>query len=90
MMPVAIPIGCVPSAERMNSPLEHRKVRLRGLGGPAVCGARRTCAPATRRSPRQVRSEHDSLSAAGRRRIDLNAPRATADSIHPQRAKPGL
>jgi hypothetical protein len=22
----------------MNSPLENRKVRLRGLGGPAVCG----------------------------------------------------
>jgi hypothetical protein len=22
----------------MNSPLEHRKVRLRGLGGRAVCG----------------------------------------------------
>jgi hypothetical protein len=31
----------------MNSPLENRKVRLRGLGGPAVCGVRDTCASAT-------------------------------------------
>jgi hypothetical protein len=33
--------------ERMNSPLEKRKVRLRGLGGPAVCGVPGTCASAT-------------------------------------------
>jgi hypothetical protein len=32
--------------ERMNSPLENRKVRLRGLGGPAVCGVPGTCASA--------------------------------------------
>jgi hypothetical protein len=32
--------------ERMNSPLEIRKVRLRGLGGMAVCGVPRTCASA--------------------------------------------
>jgi hypothetical protein len=25
----------------MNSPLENRKVRLRGLGGPAACGVPR-------------------------------------------------
>ena len=31
--------------ERMNSPLERRKVRLRGLGGPGVCGAPRGYAP---------------------------------------------
>jgi len=35
-----------PPAERMNSPLERRKVRLRGLGGPAVCGAPRPGASA--------------------------------------------
>jgi hypothetical protein len=33
--------------ERMNSPLENRKVRLRKLGGPAVCGVGCTCASAT-------------------------------------------
>src|SRR5688572_3278049 len=33
--------------ERMNSPLEEREVRRRGLGGPAVCGAPRTGASAT-------------------------------------------
>jgi acetyl esterase/lipase len=33
--------------ERMNSPLEIRKVRLRGLGGPAVCGVPNTRASAT-------------------------------------------
>jgi hypothetical protein len=33
--------------ERMNSPLEIRKVRLRGLGGPALCGIPGTCASAT-------------------------------------------
>jgi hypothetical protein len=31
----------------MNSPLQRHKVRLRGLGGPAVCGVRDTCASAT-------------------------------------------
>jgi hypothetical protein len=31
----------------MNSPLEKRKVRLRGLGGPAVYGIPHTCASAT-------------------------------------------
>jgi len=30
----------------MNSPLETRKVRLRGLGGPGACGVPRTCASA--------------------------------------------
>jgi hypothetical protein len=38
--------------ERMNSPLEKRKVRLRGLGGPAVCGVSRTCASAPTRCRR--------------------------------------
>src|SRR5687767_15898324 len=32
--------------ERMNSPLQLRKVRLRGLGGPAVYGVPRACASA--------------------------------------------
>jgi hypothetical protein len=31
----------------MNSPLGKRKVRLRGLGGQALCGVPRTCASAT-------------------------------------------
>jgi hypothetical protein len=31
----------------MNSPLENRKVRLRGLGGRVVCGVPCTCASAT-------------------------------------------
>jgi hypothetical protein len=31
----------------MNSPLGKRKVRLRGLGGPAVCGIPGTGASAT-------------------------------------------
>jgi hypothetical protein len=31
----------------MNSPLGKRKVRLRGLGGLAVCGVRSGCASAT-------------------------------------------
>jgi hypothetical protein len=35
--------------ERMNSPLERRKVRLRGLGGTAVCGVPRACASAAGR-----------------------------------------
>jgi hypothetical protein len=30
----------------MNSPLEIRKVRLRGLGGMVVCGIPGTCASA--------------------------------------------
>jgi hypothetical protein len=33
--------------ERMNSPLQLHKVRLRGLGGMAVCGVPGTCASAT-------------------------------------------
>jgi hypothetical protein len=39
-MPVEILIryGAVRPRERMNSPLEIRKVRLRGLGGPEACG----------------------------------------------------
>src|SRR5688500_18260052 len=43
-----IPSGqrAVRPRERMNSPLENRKVRLRGLGGPGVCGVSRTCASA--------------------------------------------
>ena len=32
--------------ERINSPLQLHKVRLRGLGGPAVCGIPSTCASA--------------------------------------------
>jgi hypothetical protein len=39
----------------MNSPLESRKVRLRGLGGPAACGVPGTCASATGRSLKQNR-----------------------------------
>jgi biopolymer transport protein TolQ len=35
----------------MNSPLENRKVRLRGLGGPAVCGVPGTRASATGHFP---------------------------------------
>jgi hypothetical protein len=35
--------------ERMNSPLEGRKVRLRGLGGTGVCGDPGSCASATGR-----------------------------------------
>jgi hypothetical protein len=53
-----VPMGdlaAVRPLERMNSPLENRKVRLRGLGGPALCGVRSTCASATRRSPNQIR-----------------------------------
>jgi hypothetical protein len=40
MMPVEDLIRqcAVRPLERMNSPLGKRKVRLRGLGGPAVCG----------------------------------------------------
>ena len=50
MMPIAsLTRECaVRPRERMNSPLGIRKVRLRGLGGPAVCGVSRTCASATR------------------------------------------
>jgi hypothetical protein len=49
MMPVARPIWqrAVRPLERMNSPLESRKVRLRGLGGPAVEGVPGTGASAT-------------------------------------------
>jgi hypothetical protein len=43
----------------MNSPLENRKVRLRGLGGPAVRGVPGTCVSATGSSG-QIRSEHHS------------------------------
>jgi hypothetical protein len=43
----------------MNSPLERRKVRLRGLGGPAVFGVPCTGASATR-LPDQIRKEHNS------------------------------
>src|SRR5688500_278321 len=32
--------------ERMNSPLQNHKVRLRGLGGPGVCGVPGACASA--------------------------------------------
>jgi hypothetical protein len=32
----------------MDSPLGKRKVRLRGLGGPAVCDIPRTCASAAK------------------------------------------
>jgi hypothetical protein len=31
----------------MNSPLQHRKVRLRGLGGQTICSVPGTCASAT-------------------------------------------
>jgi hypothetical protein len=40
-------IGGVRLQERMNSPLERRKVRLRGLGGLTVCGVPDTGASAT-------------------------------------------
>jgi hypothetical protein len=48
-MPVAnlIRQRAVRPLERLKSPLEIRKVRLRGLGGPAVCGVLCTCASAT-------------------------------------------
>jgi hypothetical protein len=48
LMPIAMPAGdrAVRPRERMNSPRESRKVRLRGLGGPAACGVPRTCASA--------------------------------------------
>jgi poly(3-hydroxybutyrate) depolymerase len=44
--------------ERMKSPLQGRKVRLRGLGGPAPCGVSGTCASATGSSDQ--RKEHKS------------------------------
>jgi hypothetical protein len=40
----------------MNSPLEIRKVRLRGLGGQAVCGVPGNCASATRGGRRDASS----------------------------------
>jgi hypothetical protein len=40
-------IGSCPPSERMNSPLERHKVRLRGLGGPAALGFPRIGASAT-------------------------------------------
>jgi hypothetical protein len=45
----AIQAGNVPHRlqERMNSPLQRRKVRLRGLGGLTACGVPGTCASAT-------------------------------------------
>jgi hypothetical protein len=46
--------------ERMNSPLQGHKVRLRGLGGPAACGVPSSFASATGSSD-QVRKERDSL-----------------------------
>jgi len=46
--------------ERMNSPLEHRKVRLRGLGGPAACGVPGTGASAPTRLPDQILNGHNS------------------------------
>jgi hypothetical protein len=39
----------------MNSPLERRKVRLRGLGGPAACGIPRACASAAGDAPESGR-----------------------------------
>ena len=56
--------ACGPG-ERMNSPLEIRKVRLRGLGGPAVCGIPRTCASATRPNPSELRPLTARAGAAG-------------------------
>ena len=53
-------VTCRPPAERMNSPLENRKVRLRGLGGRALYGVRSTCVSATRRPPNQIRNGHHS------------------------------
>jgi hypothetical protein len=41
----------------MNSPLENRKVRLRGLGGRGVCGGPGTCASATGAFPRHARAQ---------------------------------
>ena len=53
MMFVANPVRqrTVRLQERMNSPLQLHKVRLRGLGGPAVCGVSYTCASASRDYP---------------------------------------
>ena len=56
-----------PTQERMNSPLENRKVRLRGLGGPAMCGIPRTCASAAGGLPDQMRNRHHSLRGGGLR-----------------------
>jgi hypothetical protein len=38
----------------MNSPLQNRKVRLRGLGGPAERGVPCTGASATEKAPEQA------------------------------------
>src|SRR5688500_13539218 len=40
-------MSCRPPAEGMNSPQQPHEVRLRGLGGPSVCGVPGTCASAT-------------------------------------------
>jgi hypothetical protein len=45
----------------MNSPLESRKVRLRGLGGPAVCGIPGACASAAVTAGEQDGSEIEGL-----------------------------
>jgi hypothetical protein len=47
--------------ERMNSPLQLRKVRLRGLGGRAVCGVPCACASATRSRGRHVASRRTEI-----------------------------
>jgi hypothetical protein len=48
----------------MNSPLEIRKVRLRGLGGPAVYGVPRTRRVRNRDEPsRAVSAKADSVTS---------------------------
>jgi hypothetical protein len=52
----------------MNSPLENRKVRLRGLGGQEVCGAPGTCASAATQTADRVEDLHAANNKAGRRK----------------------
>ena len=46
---------------RLKPRLELHEVRLRGLGGPAVCGVPHTCASATGRAPESVIPRERSL-----------------------------
>jgi hypothetical protein len=57
----------VRTRERLKSPLEIHKVRLRGLGGPGASGVPNTCASATGRSPGPTRDRHHSLLVADAR-----------------------
>ena len=52
--------------ERMNSPLQRHKVRLRGLGGRGACGVPGTCASATRSNRKlSLRFERHRPASAG-------------------------